>query len=70
MPVSIISGNENLARFQLLQHIHALKIEISTGLRHSKGSVLKSAQAKYGVKSRTKAGALEELQAIYDGLAD
>lgn len=60
----MLTTPEQLRRFQLLQHIYALKIEVETGLRHSRGSVLRSAQQKYGVKSRTKAGALAELQAM------
>lgn len=56
--------------FHLLSVISALRIEVGTGLRHSRGSVLRVAQDVYGVRSRTKAGALTELIAIRDQITD
>lgn len=39
----------------------ALHIEMLTGMRHSRGSVLKVAQRDFGVTAKTKAGAIEQL---------
>lgn len=49
----------------LAQCIGALSIEVNTGMKHSKGSVLAHAQRTFGVRSRTKEGALKELKALY-----
>jgi hypothetical protein len=54
--------------FHLMQCIGALRIETRTGMRHSRGSVLAVAQQVYGVRSRTKKGALAELEALYTRL--
>lgn len=51
--------------FHLAQCIGALSIEVNTGMRHSRGSVLKMVQNQYGIKSRTKEEALAELKALY-----
>jgi hypothetical protein len=54
--------------FHRLQCYYALQIEVKTGMRHSRGSVLKLVQKVYGVKSRTKAGAMEELRSQLEDL--
>jgi hypothetical protein len=51
--------------FNLMQCISALRIEVNTGMRHSRGSILKHSQQTFGVTSRTKKGALEELEELY-----
>ena len=50
----------------VLQCIACLRIETRTGLKHSGGSVLALVREQYGVRSRTKAGALEEMLALRD----
>lgn len=52
----------------VLQCIACLRIETRTGLKHSQGSVLALVREQYGVRSRTKAGALEEMIALRDHL--
>lgn len=42
---------------------HALAVEINTGLRHSRGSMLKLAFEKGWTSKRTKHGALKEMVA-------
>jgi hypothetical protein len=49
----------------IAQCIAGLRIEVSTGMRHSRGSILAMVQRLYGVKSRTKKGALKELEQLY-----
>jgi hypothetical protein len=51
--------------FNLMQCIGALRIEVNTGMRHSKGSVLAHSPRTFGVTARTKKGALEELEELY-----
>lgn len=50
------------ARFHLLQIKHALRLEINTGMRHSKGSVMELARSTYGIKARTKIGVLNAVE--------
>jgi hypothetical protein len=57
---------ETISPFHLAQCIAALRIETITGMRHSKGSVLRLVQSVYGVQSTTKAGALTELEKLYE----
>lgn len=59
-----IDTPEGIEHYRLCAHISRLHIEIQTSLS-SKLSTLKSAQTLYGVKSRTRKGALEELLALY-----
>jgi hypothetical protein len=63
--MTMITG-EQIPVFHLAQTIGALKIEARTGMKMSRGSVLKMAQTVYGVRSRNKAGALAELLALYE----
>ena len=49
----------------MAQCIGALSIEVNTGLRHSRGSVLKMVQQEYGVQAKTKKAALTELKGMY-----
>lgn len=63
--MTMITG-EQIPVFHLAQTIGALKIEVRTGMKMSRGSILKMAQTVYGVRSRTKDGALAELMALYE----
>ncbi len=60
----IIDTPEGIAAFRETQIYFALKIEATTGLRHSRGSVLKLVQKEYGITARTKKQALRELYVI------
>jgi hypothetical protein len=62
--MTLITGRSNILRFQLLQHIYGLRIQRDTGLKHSRGSLLRSAQQKYGIKARRVAPAIEELEKL------
>lgn len=54
--------------FNLMQCISALRLEVRTGMKMSRGSVLAHAQHTYGATKRTKKGALAELEALYTRL--
>jgi hypothetical protein len=49
---------------QLLATRGALKIQATTGLRHSGGSVVNVARERYGTTSRTAKGQVEELNEL------
>lgn len=54
--------------YHRLQCYYALSIEVKTGMRHSRGSVLRLVQDKYGVASKTKKGAMAELRSQLEDL--
>lgn len=54
--------------FNMMQCIGSLSIEVNTGMKHSRGSILKLVQQRYGVKSKTKKGALAEMKQQYKDL--
>lgn len=66
--MTIIDMQDDSARehFQLCQVIAALRIEVATGLSHSRGSVLKLAKDQYGIHKQTKKGMLTELEKLFE----
>jgi tRNA G26 N,N-dimethylase Trm1 len=48
--------------YHMLQCYYALSIEVKTGLRHSRGSVLNLVRSEYGVEARTKVKAMAEMR--------
>tara|TARA_R110000744_G_scaffold185504_2_gene304909 strand:+ start:1677 stop:1898 length:222 start_codon:yes stop_codon:yes gene_type:complete len=63
--MSVVDTPDALEHFQFARCIAALRIEVSTGLKHSRGSMLKHVQNTYGIQSRTKKGALLDLEMKY-----
>ena len=61
----VIDTPDALEHFQFARCIAMLRIEVSTGLKHSQGSVLKHVQKTYVIRSRTKKGALREMEVLY-----
>lgn len=63
--VIVIDTPEGLARFHKLQCYYALKLEVSTGLSHSQGSVMNLIKTRYlpDCTKRTKAAVLAEYEA-------
>lgn len=57
--------DQEIRHFHMAQCIAALSIEVNTGMRHSRGSVLRLAQDRFGIKAKIKSKALEELKALY-----
>lgn len=51
--------------FHLAQTIAALRIEVRTGLRHSRGSVWKMAKETYGVTG-SKEAVLKKLEVLHE----
>ncbi len=64
----VIDTPDSISHFQFARCIAMLSIEVSTGLKHSRGSVLKYVQKTYGVRARTKKIALLELKMKYEEL--
>jgi hypothetical protein len=63
---TILDTPEQIELFHLLQMKYALRIEIRTGLRHSRGSVLKLVNNVLNTNHRTKKAALAALEAHID----
>jgi len=62
----VIDTPDGIAHFQMARLIAALRIEVRTGMKMSRGiSVLQVVQQQYGVKARTKVKALDEMLALY-----
>ena len=58
---TMIDTPEGIAAFRQLQQYYALKLEVNTGLRHSRGSVMKLIISENpSITKRTKKGVLEE----------
>jgi hypothetical protein len=53
---------EQIQAFAELQLYYALKLETTTGLRHSRGSVMNLVRERYGIPYRTKKKVLAELR--------
>lgn len=60
-----IDTEEGIFHYQLCAAITALKIEVKTGMKMSRGSVLKFAQQQYGITAKNKAKALDQLLDYY-----
>ena len=54
-----------LDHWRMSSTIAMLKIEVRTGLRNSRGSVLQAARAQYGITANSKKKALEQMLALY-----
>ena len=60
----VLDTPDQIAAYQALATLGALRLEARTGLSHSRGSVLKLVQERYGVTARTKKAAVVELESI------
>ena len=54
--MTIIEGAENIERFQLIRMRKALELEIATGMKLSRGSVLAAAQRQFGSSPARRPG--------------
>jgi hypothetical protein len=63
--ITIIDTKEGIEAFAMLQVIGALSLEVNTGMKFSRGSVMNLARDRYGCVKRTKAGVLAEMRAKY-----
>lgn len=61
----IIDTPDGIEHFQMARTIAMLKLEVRTGMKCSRGSVLAYVKQQYGVKARTKAAALDEMCKLY-----
>lgn len=64
--MTVIDNPASHSMLHFAQCISMLRIEVRTGMKHSRGSVLALVRERYGIKSRTKAGALAEMLSIYE----
>ena len=61
---TVIDTSNGMSCFRFLQIYHALKLEVKTGLHHSRGSIMNLARREYDITKRTKKGVLVELYTI------
>jgi len=64
--MTIIAGKENVRAFAFMMTLRALEMEVDTGMKMSRVSALKAAQTNYGVKAKTKKGAIREMRAMLE----
>ena len=64
--MTIIDNPASHAGLHMAQCISMLRIEVRTGMKYSRGSVLALVRERYGIKARTKAAALDEMLALYE----
>lgn len=65
---TVIDTPEGIDRFRLVALRGALRIEVRTGMKAHRGvNVLKVAEEYLGYRPRTKAAALEAIEALIDG---
>ena len=55
-----------VSAYQLLAQRRALMLEVKTGLRHSRGSVMNAIKTQHGVKGNTKAEVLKNFEIYLD----
>lgn len=60
----VIDGRDSVHLYRLLMLRSALRLEIDTGLKMTRGSVLKATNAALGTNHRTKQKALDHLEGI------
>jgi hypothetical protein len=60
----VLDTPDQIAMWRLMSFRSMLQIEIKTGLRHSRGSVLKAAQQQGLTDKRTKIGAYKDIDAL------
>lgn len=60
----VIDTPEGIQVFRVLQLKYALSIEIKTGMRHSRGSILKLVNQEFGTSFRTKQEAFDYLEEL------
>jgi hypothetical protein len=67
---TLITGRAGIWFYQLAATRSALRVEVDTGLSHSRGSVLAAAQRRGWTTKRTKRGAVAELDWMVKGAED
>jgi hypothetical protein len=63
-----VTTPEQHSMYRLLSYVAMLSIEINTGLKHSRGSVLAAAKRDGLTRKQTKKGALRDIVAIIKGI--
>ena len=61
----VIDTPDGIAAFHMLQVIGALSLEVNTGMKVGRGSLVKLAQQRYGCTGRIKSVVLAQMRAKY-----
>lgn len=64
--MTIIDTPEGIAWFQFLRVLTALRIEVRSGLKVGRGSLIGYCKQVYGTTAGTKKGTYEQMCAIYE----
>lgn len=62
----MIDGRENVLGFVFGMTLRALEMEVETGMKVSRMNALRAAQNNFGVKAKTKKGAIAEMRAMLE----
>lgn len=65
----LVNGRVNTRGFAFMMTLKALEMEVQTGMRASRMNALRAAQNNFGVKAKTKKGAIKEMRAMQDQYA-
>lgn len=66
----LLTASDQVLVFALLQTKYQLRIEVSTGLRHSRGSTLKAINHTFSTQFRLKRHALDFMEKICNVITD
>jgi hypothetical protein len=69
MEATIIDTPEGIELYRIASAIAMLRIEVNTGMKHSRGSVLQACKANWGCPKGTKKGALAWMESYYEKVA-
>jgi len=62
--MTLIEGRQNVLNFAFDMTLRALEMEVETGMKMSRMNALRAAQNNFGVKAKTKRGAIKEMRAM------
>lgn len=63
--IIVIDTEDGIEHYRMCAIIGALRIEINTGMKVSRSSLIKSANHFYGIKAGTKQKCLEKMLELY-----
>lgn len=63
--IIVIDTEDGIEHYRMCAIIGALRIEINTGMKMSRGSLIKSVDHFYGIKAKTKQKCLEKMLELY-----
>jgi len=65
----MVEGRKNTMGFAFSMTLRALEMEVETGMKMSRMNALRAAQTNFGVKAKTKKGAIKEMREMQEQYA-